>query len=157
MARDPKVLEEYRTQGELTYFAGKQEVAVNFIRQHPGTFVWLCVKRFYAFWVGLEEYGEISWTTLPIILFGMFGMVLLLRHRPRGTLLYFLPLLIYPLPYYLTHPDLRFRHLLEPLLILLGSYGVVQLTGRLQPAEDKVYVPAEDAAESDLDELPVLK
>jgi hypothetical protein len=31
---------------------------------------------------------------------------------------------LFPLPYYLTHPDFRFRMLLDPMLLLLSAYAV---------------------------------
>ena len=33
-------------------------------------------------------------------------------------------LIVYPLPYYVTHPEPRFRHLIEPELVVLGIYAL---------------------------------
>ena len=40
-------------------------------------------------------------------------------------MLFLLPILLFPLPYYMTHPDFRFRLLLDPLLTILSAYAVI--------------------------------
>jgi hypothetical protein len=42
-------------------------------------------------------------------------------------MLFLLPLLVFPLPYYITHPNFRFRLLLDPLLTILSAYAVYRL------------------------------
>jgi hypothetical protein len=46
--------------------------------------------------------------------------------------LYALPLTFYPLPYYLTHADLRFRLPAEPLLACLTGYAVTMIGGEVR-------------------------
>jgi hypothetical protein len=42
-----------------------------------------------------------------------------------------LPLLLFPLPYYITHAEFRYRLNLDPLLTLLAAYAVTQLVAQL--------------------------
>jgi hypothetical protein len=41
-----------------------------------------------------------------------------------------LPLLLFPLPYYITHAEFRYRLNIDPLLTLLAAYAVTQLATR---------------------------
>jgi len=38
-----------------------------------------------------------------------------------------LPLLLFPLPYYITHAEFRYRLNIDPLLTILAAYAVTQL------------------------------
>ena len=60
-------------------------------------------------------------------LFGLWGAGLMLWRRRADAALFVLPLVVFPLPYYLTHPDFRFRLVLEPVMIALGAYAVTQV------------------------------
>jgi len=47
---------------------------------------------------------------------------LTLRNRKRGGFLFACFLLIYPLPYYLVNPFPRYKHPIEPVMMLLIVY-----------------------------------
>jgi hypothetical protein len=50
------------------------------------------------------------------------------RVEDRGrAALFLLPLLVFPLPYYITHAEFRFRLVLDPLLTILGAYAITQV------------------------------
>jgi len=38
--------------------------------------------------------------------------------------LFLLPLILFPLPYYITHAEFRYRLVVDPLLTILGAYAV---------------------------------
>jgi hypothetical protein len=57
-------------------------------------------------------------------LLGLLGLALLCRQSRTTALLFLLPIVVFPLPYYITHPDFRFRLLLDPLLTILSAYAV---------------------------------
>jgi hypothetical protein len=42
-----------------------------------------------------------------------------------------LPMLLFPLPYYITHAEFRYRVILDPLLTILAAYAVTQLATQL--------------------------
>jgi hypothetical protein len=62
----------------------------------------------------------------------LWGLLLLSRHDRELMWLYALPLVFYPLPYYLTHADLRFRLPAEPLLACLTGYAVTMIAGEVR-------------------------
>jgi hypothetical protein len=62
---------------------------------------------------------------------GFTGLVFLYRNRMRAfAVLMALPLLLFPLPYYITHAEFRYRLNIDPLLTLLAAYAVTQLATR---------------------------
>ena len=61
-------------------------------------------------------------------IFGVLGLFMLIREgRMSLALLFLLPMCVFPVPYYITHAEIRFRLVMEPLLIMLGSYAASRL------------------------------
>ncbi len=126
--------ERYASLGELGYMREKSTLARVAIQADPGRFIRLTCKRTFSFWTGISNrpssflvVGYILFTTL----LGMVGFVLLLKHNYPMALLLGLPLLLFPLPYYVTHPDARFRLVIDPIAAVLTSYALVELNNRL--------------------------
>ncbi len=144
--RDPEESPEDRATfvslGEQGYMRMKTHAAVGFIRDHPGTFLVLTMRRIGRFW-GSEDEGP----SLPAMLFSLLacsGMAIAWRRR-RSLVVFAIPLAIYPLPYYITHADPRFRHGIDPLLAILAAYAIATLAtilharlGHPSPAESAV-------------------
>jgi hypothetical protein len=82
------------------------------------------------FWDGsaIGYRPAIAWYWLPGS-FAAFSFLLmpamLVAHRRQlhAWPLFFAALLLYPLPYYLTYSQVRYRHVLEPLMLLLVCYA----------------------------------
>ncbi len=112
--------------GEVRYMQEKSALAKAAIMANPSRFAALTVKRFLCFWTGVNRTS--AWIAVTHIvvttLFGLWGAVWMVRMRRQDTALLLLPLLLFPLPYYITHPDFRFRLVLDPILILLGAFAV---------------------------------
>lgn len=116
----------YAALGEIAYMREKADRAMAAIEQDKPRFLRLTVERTLQFWTGYTEHNA-SFLVLYITAgtsTGFAGLVMLLRKRRRIGLLFAGPLLLFPLPYYLTHPDFRFRMLLDPMLLLLSAYAV---------------------------------
>jgi hypothetical protein len=123
----------FAQQGELAYVAEKQEIAMHWIRQNPGRFAVLTLKRIGFFWFDIPELGRM------INRFGMgsrhalfFGFALLAfcglgrayRCRIRATALFAGLFLLYPLIYYITHCHPRYQHPITPEMLLLSVFLV---------------------------------
>jgi len=52
---------------------------------------------------------------------------LVLKQKKPGAFLYASLILIYPLVYYITFPHPRYRHPIEPEMMILGVWFVVEL------------------------------
>ena len=119
----------YAAQGELVYMRRKASLAHSYIRAHPGVFLKRSAERAIRFWAGagsLENNPLVAVHAIVTSLLGWAGVALVYRQDRRLALLFLLPLFLFPLPYYLTHPDFRFRLVLDPLLTILSAYAVVR-------------------------------
>lgn len=128
-------LNRYRQMGELAYVQYHGQEAWKFVREYPAEFASLTAHRFLWFWDGeyINYSGHEPWKTWmfwPLSLFGAIGALAAIRDRMRGSLLLTAAALAYGLPYYITYPQHRYRHPVEPLLLLLVAYVVVELWRR---------------------------
>jgi 4-amino-4-deoxy-L-arabinose transferase-like glycosyltransferase len=127
-------LQDYKTRGELSYTAHKSELAKQYIVGHPATFVRLTAVRITRYWLGTgAEHGSWVYAAHSALTsaFGFAGLVLLFRRRRYSLgILFALPLLLFPIPYYITHAEFRYRLALDPILTILASYAVVTLACR---------------------------
>ena len=121
--------DSYSSKGEVAFMRDKSTAAKQYIRAHPATFARLSAERFVRYWTG-------TGATDPSILLASFAVLTTLLALPglwwlvkagRGDLavLFSLPLLLFPLPYYVTHCELRFRLVIEPVTTLLSAYAIV--------------------------------
>ncbi len=64
---------------------------------------------------------------------GWLGMWRLVRKQRFGlAALLALPLILFPLPYYITHAEFRYRLVVDPLLTMLAGYAI---SGDYKPVE----------------------
>jgi hypothetical protein len=73
------------------------------------------------------------WEFWPLSCGGWLGLIFALTRRVRGWLLYAAPVLAYPVPYYLSYCSSRYRHAIEPELLLLSVYFASVLWGEIRP------------------------
>jgi hypothetical protein len=126
-----KELASYVAKGEVAYTGDKSTQAWQYIRAHPAIFLDLSLRRCFRFWSGTGNVDSPRIDELHALLtsiLGFVGVVFLYRNRRKAfALLMALPLLLFPLPYYITHAEFRYRLNLDPLLTLLAAYAVTQL------------------------------
>ncbi len=125
---------DYVRVGEIQYTHDKGATAIAYIRQEPGVFVRMTELRFTRFWLGFGTEKSPAIFVVHAALttgFGLTGLWMLFRRR-RTTLALLLgaPLLLFPLPYYVTHAEFRFRLVIDPILTLLAAYAAVNLANR---------------------------
>lgn len=132
-------LRQYREMGELAYIDMRKRQAYEFIRQDPMRFVWLDVKRFIYFWGGVPRLSEIWWLAqtknslfLASSVLMFWGLGRALRQRKPGAWLYFWLILLYPAVYYFVFPERRYRHPIEPVIVILAAYLIseAQIKGK---------------------------
>jgi hypothetical protein len=130
--------------GKKGYMKMKTQDAFDFIRTCPRTFFALTVRRIGRFW-GSEDQGA-SWLTVAFSLLACSGLAIACR-RCKSAVVYAIPVAIYPLPYYITHADSRYRHVIDPLLAILAAYAIASLAAALRarfstPSPTESAVPA---------------
>lgn len=123
----------YQKLGEVGYMREKSQIAKALIGADPQRFVQLTVKRIFDFWTGIGRVSAglvvayISLTTFA----GTAGVIALWRNTKALSILFLLPIMLFPAPYYITHPDFRFRLVIDPVMVMLGIYA---MTSRHRPA-----------------------
>jgi hypothetical protein len=136
----------YRAKGEVAYTNDKSAQAWAYIRAQPVIFLKLSRRRAYRFWSGTGNANGppiYAIHALATTLLGGVGLIFLFQRRKRSfAILLALPLLLFPLPYYMTHAELRYRLNIDPLLTILAAYAVTQMVAflRTQSAPDETIV-----------------
>jgi 4-amino-4-deoxy-L-arabinose transferase-like glycosyltransferase len=115
-------VQRYQSLGEIQYMAEKRDIAVASIKAHPFLFVKNSVKRFFTYW--FVNWHPL-WLLIPVLTVGGFAGLALISSRAHPLAwIVWIPLVFYPLPYYITHPDLKYQHPLQPLLAILCAYAL---------------------------------
>lgn len=137
---DKQELASYISKGEVGYTQYKSQQAWEYIRARPDVFVKMTARRIYRFWTGTGGPGrspiwEIHATTTTLL--GLAGLILLYcDKRTRDfAILMTIPMLLFPLPYYITHAEFRYRLNIDPLMTILGAYAITQLDSAMKRRE----------------------
>jgi hypothetical protein len=124
-------LASYLSKGEVAYTNDQAKQAWAYVRARPGHFLNLSLRRAYRFWAGtgnLDGSPVYEVHALLTTVFGFAGLALTYRRRMRWfAVMMTLPLLLFPLPYYITHAEFRYRLNIDPLMTVLAAYAVTQL------------------------------
>lgn len=124
-------LEDYKARGEVGYTEHKAELGKRYIFTHPKSVSHLTALRVLRYWDGTGAKGGSPVFAIHAILtsaFGLLGLWMLYRQRRFDlAVLFGLPFLLFPLPYYITHAEFRYRLALDPLLTILAAFAVVSL------------------------------
>jgi hypothetical protein len=126
---------DYAARGEVAYMGDKGTLARDYIRSHRGEFIGLSAKRVARFWTGAGltvNSGVVELHAVLTSVLGLAGLAALYRRRREVAILFLLPLLVFPLPYYITHTEFRFRVVLDPLLTILGAYAITRVSSYWQ-------------------------
>jgi hypothetical protein len=129
----------------VAYTRGKTEQAWTYVRANPGTFVALTLRRFFRFWTGTGNPNGSPFYpafVVPTTVLGFIGLAMLYRRKIRCIAdLMALPMLLFPVPYYITHAEFRYRLNIDPLMTILAAYAVTQLAPRFIAHEDSDPAP----------------
>ena len=133
--QDPVEFARYQRMGEAAYVAERQREALQWIGENRGRFAQITLKRVLLFWAGIPrseviagfDIRDLSETAFFLSsALSFVGLFFMLRRRLRGSFIFAVSLFIYPMIYYLTFPHERYRHPIEPLMVLLAVYPVAE-------------------------------
>jgi Dolichyl-phosphate-mannose-protein mannosyltransferase len=129
----------YIRMGETPFMDEEMRKAMKFIRAHPGKEVLLFYERFVAFWAGAAnpiQTFRMADSLLPRALMicatlsgigALVGVISLFwRRDPYAFPLAAYPV-VFPFLYYITHTSLRYRHPIDPVVLLLTVIAVHSL------------------------------
>jgi len=147
-------IRNYIHMGETAFMQNKWQKAVGFMRTHPQLEITLFGRRFVATWTGVEQPIEsVRDTDSPLVrvviitntlaaLGALCGILALLRSRN----IYAFPLatvpIVYPLIYYVTHTSLRYRHPIDPVLLLLVAIAIAAIVPNRRVQARPVSLPS---------------
>jgi len=134
-ATNPVEMQKFEAEGETAYLAHKHTIAVRFVRHHPLFFAGVSLRRAIRFWTGFwsfrRSYLQSEPLDIPNVFFCTCITLLMLRgiwrwwKVDRGhTVPYLILLMVFPLPYYLTHSSMDYRQPIEPEIVMLVTIGL---------------------------------
>lgn len=133
--------ERYRLifEGEANYNKEKTRMALAYIKAHPGEFMRKTWSRVLDTWGSTEDSVKDAWVAAlhlsredvwlcsAFSVLSLAGLLLALHEKGLDALPVVLCPIVFPLPYYITHTALRYRHPIDPFLAILAVYAVSKL------------------------------
>ncbi len=135
ITQDREILRYFRL-GESAFMEEEKRKALAFIAAHPRIELWLVMQRMVDFWMGTAtplatfRQAELPWLRLVLLcnfaapLGALAGAVVLLVRRNRYAVPVISVPVVFPLLYYVTHTSLRYRHSIDPVVLLLVAIGL---------------------------------
>lgn len=127
--------DEFKRVGELNYMAGKYNQGMEFIRTHRALFLKTTVRRIVYVWTSfwsvdfprvadepLDRPNIFFCTSLTIL--AVLGFRRAYRASRASTIPYAIALFTFPLVYYVTHNEMRYRRPIDPLMVVLATIAI---------------------------------
>ncbi len=133
-SRNPLEFEKFQRMGELDYSGECKRLALDWIRRNPGRFAVVSLRRFFYYWNGVPRPTDslaawdfrssafLAWSVLSL-----WGVGRAVRQKRPAAWLFAGLLLTYPTTYYFVFPHARYRHPIEPELIILAVFLLQQI------------------------------
>jgi len=125
---------EFARLGEIPYMQEKRREALASLAQHPGSFLALSLRRFAYIWTGfwnldranleIELYSPANLYLPASLTLAMLIGIWQARNARDALFPYLLVFAIYPLIFCVTHPEIRYRHVMEPEIVVLAALGI---------------------------------
>jgi 4-amino-4-deoxy-L-arabinose transferase-like glycosyltransferase len=137
----------YSQMGEAAFDTEQADQAIDWIAQHPKRFLVLTGRRFIFFWAGIPRTGLEQVKNLLFLgssLLAIGGLLLALKRRVHGVFLFATLLGSYPLIYYITFPQPRYRHAIDPELAILAVFLISSFPA-FRPRRQSGMISGDDA------------
>lgn len=123
---DWQEFERFQHMGELAYAEDCKRRSFAWVREHPGRFVKISLKRFFYYWNGVpRETNSVAPMDFRMSAFlassvlALWGLGRAVRQKRPGAWLFAGLVLTYPTIYYFVFPHSRYRHPIEAELLIL--------------------------------------
>jgi 4-amino-4-deoxy-L-arabinose transferase-like glycosyltransferase len=134
---DREELERFQSMGERDYAELCKREAFEWIRENPGRFAVISLKRVFYYWNGVpretNSVSPLDFRTsgfLATSVLALWGLGRAIRQKRPGAWLFAGLVLTYPTVYYFVFPHARYRHPIEPELTVLIVFLIYQAVGR---------------------------
>jgi hypothetical protein len=125
----------FEKEGEAAYLAHKRSMALTYVSRHPVSFAVVSSRRAIRFWTGFWSISSAYLYSEPLDVPNVFfctsitflmlrGIFLWWKEDRRELLPYLFLLIVFPIPYYLTHSSMDYRQPIEPEIIVLVTIGI---------------------------------
>ena len=133
--------EKFQRMGELAYAADCKRLASAWIHENPSRFMMISLKRFFYYWNGVprDTDSRAPWdfrNSLFLLssVLCIWGLGRALWQKRHGAWLFAGLILTYPTTYYFVFPHARYRHPIEPELLILAVFLLLQTGKPAQPS-----------------------
>ncbi|MFB3815789.1 MAG: glycosyltransferase [Terriglobales bacterium] len=139
----------YQQLGEIDYVRMRGQQAIQWMRENPGQTAWLWLKKAVYYWAGAPRAS--SWSELKNSLFlassvlAWLGLGLAMVRRRKAAFLFAALLVVFPFTYYVVFPHPRYRHPVEPIMLILAAYLISETREMRQRASDNTEMAHEPA------------
>lgn len=142
---DAQELADYNRMGELAYMDHKKQQADAYIHAHPGWYAKMCLRRAVYLWTGYWSFDRaylameptdpenIPFATL-LTLLALTGLIVAWQQQPWEAIRYGGVLFLFPIMYYLSHPEPYHMRALDPIIAMLGCTAIVAWRERARTA-----------------------
>ncbi len=139
-----KEYQEFFRVGEVAYMQEKKTAAIEFIKSHPRDVLRFQFHRFLETWTGNSDSFTDIWSThdlalraelltnYSLTLLMLLGLLLAYRASPLSSLPLLNAIVVFPIPYYICHTNPRYRHPIDPIIVLLAGYACAQIVRLIQ-------------------------
>lgn len=128
-------LSEYERDGEIAYMNHKRQQATTYIRLHPGWFLWMTGRRILYMWTGFWSFDRAYLKEEPLdppnifldttmTILGLFGLWRVFKRDSPLGMRFAIVLLVFPLPYYISHPETYYFRPVDPLIVVLAAVTI---------------------------------
>jgi hypothetical protein len=133
----------FQQMGELAYAERCKRLAFDWARENPRRFATISLKRCFYYWAGVpretNSTAPVDFRTslfLASSILAIWGLARALRKNKPCAGLFFWLTVSYPTVYYFVFPHARYRHPIEPELLVLAVFLMVEAwpVRRLQDA-----------------------
>jgi hypothetical protein len=149
---NPTEMDALKRLGEPMYMAEKQREASELIARSPLRFAGLTLRRTLYTWTGLWDFPprwNLDDSGVPNVLVYSFvsllafaGLRWAIHDRRDAVIPLAMVLIFFPVPYYLTHSDIRFRHPIDSVIVVFMAHGAIALCGqKLRLSEQSNNLP----------------
>jgi len=131
---NPPELRRLQQIGEPAFMAEKQQLADDVIKNHTAFYLRQTLRRIVYAWTDLWDIPPrwsldasgvpdvLMYSLISVLCFA--GMGRAIRDNWYDSFPLMVPLIFFPMVYYITHQDVRFRHPIDPLVVIFAVYGV---------------------------------